>query len=239
MEENKTKKSVFEILSAINCNEHVEKKKQGNTELSYLSWAWAWHICKQNFPDAKYTIYERENGIPYWTDGKTCWVKTGVTIEGQEYIEYLPIMDFRNQSIPLDKVTSMDMNKAIQRSLTKSIGRHGLGLYLYAGEDLPDDGPKAEVIAVQATPPQPRQFNPEPMQTPALEDQNFGNLFPMEDMPANTAMDDLETKLLGCNNIDDLKLIWKDAQVLLADKPADLNSIKIKVAQLNRKLSNG
>ena len=127
-------KSPFAILNAINCNEHTEKKNN----LTYLSWAWAWQIVKTNFPDANYTIYEDANGIPYFTDGKTCWVKTGVTINGLEHIEYLPIMDFRNQSIPLEKVTSMDMNKAIQRSLTKACARHGLGLYIYAGEDLPE-----------------------------------------------------------------------------------------------------
>ena len=66
------------------------------------------------------------------------WVKTGVTIEGMEHIEYLPVMDNRNNSIPADKVTSMDVNKAIQRSLTKAAARHGLGLYIYAGEDLPE-----------------------------------------------------------------------------------------------------
>lgn len=126
--------SVFDVLNAINCNEHIEKKNG----LSYLSWAWAWSICKKHFPNAFYTIYERENGIPYFTDGKTAWVKTGVTINGQEHIEYLPIMDFKNLSIPLERVTSMDMNKAIQRSLTKALARHGLGLYIYAGEDLPD-----------------------------------------------------------------------------------------------------
>lgn len=128
------KTSSFAVLNKINCNEHTEKKNG----LTYLSWAWAWQITKSNFPDAYYTIYEDKDGIPYFTDGKTCWVKTGVTIQGLEHIEYLPIMDFRNQSIPLERVTSMDMNKAIQRSLTKCIGRHGLGLYLYQGEDLPE-----------------------------------------------------------------------------------------------------
>ena len=132
------KKSVFETLAAVDCREHIEKK--GN--LSYLSWAWAWHYVKSHYPDASYTIYERPDGTPYFTDGKTCWVKTGVTIEGLEHIEYLPIMDLYNHSLPLDKVTSMDMNKAIQRSLTKAAARHGLGLFIYAGEDLPmmDDG---------------------------------------------------------------------------------------------------
>lgn len=126
--------SSFSVLNRIDCSKHVEKK-QG---LSYLSWAWAWQIVKENFPDAYYTIYEAEGGIPYFTDGRTAWVKTGVTIQGLEHIEYLPIMDYRNSAIPLEKITSWDMNKSIQRSLTKACARHGLGLYIYAGEDLPE-----------------------------------------------------------------------------------------------------
>ena len=130
----KNTKSVFEILNAINVNEHTEKKGK----LTYLPWAWAWAKVKTNYPNATYTIYENMNGMFYHTDGKTCWVKTGVTIEGIEYIEYLPVMDNLNKSIPLEKVTSFDVNTAIQRSLTKAAARHGLGLYIYAGEDLPD-----------------------------------------------------------------------------------------------------
>ena len=128
------KKSVFQVLNAINVNEHTEKK--GN--LTYLSWAWAWAEVKKNYPTATYTIYENANGMNYHTDGRTCWVKTGVTIDGLEHIEYLPVMDMRNQSIPYERVTSFDVNKAIQRSLTKAVARHGLGLYIYAGEDLPE-----------------------------------------------------------------------------------------------------
>ena len=128
------KKSVFAVLNAVNVNEHTEKKNG----LTYLSWAWAWQEVKKRFPDAQYTIYEREDGVNYWTDGRTCWVKTGVTIGGLEHIEELPVMDYRNAAIPLDKVTSTDVNKAIQRSLTKACARHGLGLYIYAGEDLPE-----------------------------------------------------------------------------------------------------
>lgn len=127
-------KSTFAILNAINCNEHTEKKNG----LTYLSWAWAWGIAKTYFPDANYTIYDNPDGWNYWTDGRTCWVKTGVTINGQEHIEELPVMNSRNQSIPFEQVTSFEVNKAIQRSLTKALARHGLGLYIYAGEDLPD-----------------------------------------------------------------------------------------------------
>ena len=127
--------SVFETLNRINVNEHTEKKNG----LTYLSWAWAWAEVKKHYPTAFYTIYENAQGMNYHTDGRTCWVKTGVTIEGLEHIEYLPVMDFRNASIAADKVTSFDVNKAIQRSLTKAVARHGLGLYIYAGEDLPED----------------------------------------------------------------------------------------------------
>ncbi len=130
--------SIFAILNAINVNEHTEKKNG----LTYLSWAWAWAELLKRFPDATYTVYERDGQYGpcnYFTDGRTCWVKTGVTIQGKEYIEMLPVMDYRNKSIPLEQVTSTDVNKAIQRSLTKAIARHGLGLYIYAGEDLPED----------------------------------------------------------------------------------------------------
>lgn len=147
------KLSVFETLNAINVNEHTEKKNG----LTYLSWAWAWAEVKKHYPTAFYIIYENAQGMNYHTDGRTCWVKTGVTIEGLEHIEYLPVMDFRNASIPADKVTSFDVNKAIQRSLTKAVARHGLGLYIYAGEDLPeqdrggyDDKLGAAVLDIEA-----------------------------------------------------------------------------------------
>lgn len=131
MNENK---SIFETLFEINVNDHVEKKNG----LSYLSWPYAWAEVKKRFPNATYKVYETESGCIYFTDGKTCWVKTGVTIEGLEHIEYLPIMDYKNKAISLEDVTSFDVNKSIQRSLTKALARHGLGLYLYSGEDLPE-----------------------------------------------------------------------------------------------------
>jgi len=137
----------FEILNNINVSDKIEKKNG----LSYLSWAYAWGELKKRYPDATYTIYENPDGWFYFTDGRTCWVKTGVTVQGIEHIEYLPVMDFKNKSIPVDAVTSFDVNKAIQRSLTKAVARHGLGLYIYAGEDLPEEEakPKAEKKPVQ------------------------------------------------------------------------------------------
>lgn len=129
-----TATSAYAALSAIDCSKHVETKNG----LSYLSWAWAWGILKEHYPDATYTVYENAQGLFYHTDGKTAWVKTGVTVDGIEHIEYLPVMDFKNKSIPVREISSFDVNKAIQRSLTKAVARHGLGLYIYAGEDLPE-----------------------------------------------------------------------------------------------------
>lgn len=143
----KAEKSVFETLNSVNVNEKTERK--GN--LTYLSWSWAYGEVKKRYPDMNYTVYERETQygpVCYFTDGKTCWTKVGVTINGQEHIEMLPVMDFSNKSIPLERVTSMDVLKSIQRCLTKAIARHGLGLYIYAGEDVPED--EAETIRKKA-----------------------------------------------------------------------------------------
>ena len=148
-------KNYFTELNAINVSDKTEKKNG----LTYLSWAWAWGELKKLHPDATYTVYENKDGWLYHTDGRTCWVKTGVTVNGIENIEYLPVMDFRNNSIPADKVTSYDVNNAVQRSLTKAVARHGLGLYIYAGEDLPEGEEK----------PQERQTEKPPKAKPSAE----------------------------------------------------------------------
>lgn len=135
----------FTELNRVDVNEHTEKKGR----LTYLSWAWAWGELKKRHPDATYKIYESENGCLYHTDGRTCWVKTGVTVNGIENIEYLPVMDNRNASIPLEEITSRNANDAIQRSLTKAVARHGLGLYIYAGEDLPEGAEDSKIMRIQ------------------------------------------------------------------------------------------
>lgn len=148
--------SSFLVLSRIDCSAHIEQKNG----LSYLSWAWAWAELKKLYPRSYYTIYEDANGMFYHTDGKTCWVKTGVTLYDHntgtvlEHIEFLPVMDNRNKSIPKENVTSFDVNKAIQRSLTKAVARHGLGLYIYAGEDLPEVADIICEVCQKAIPPE-------------------------------------------------------------------------------------
>ena len=139
-------KNYFIELNSINVNDKTEKKNG----LTYLSWAWAWGEVKKLYPDANYKVYETIDGINYFNDGRTGWVKTGVIINGIEHIEYLPIMDYKNKSIPLEQITSFDVNKTIQRSLTKAVARHGLGLYIYAGEDLPEDAENSSVEKVES-----------------------------------------------------------------------------------------
>ena len=189
----------FKTLNAINVNDKTEQKNG----LTYLSWAWAWGEIKKLHPDANYTVYENLQGWNYFTDGRTCWVKTGVTVNGIEHIEYLPVMDYKNKSIPFESVTSFDVNKAIQRSLTKACARHGLGLYIYAGEDLPEDeqadtGKKTAQSGTQpAKPASPKQIE---ILSKAYTGDNLtkllqvNNITKIEDLP-QTKASELITKL--------------------------------------------
>tara|TARA_R110000822_G_scaffold28198_2_gene83907 strand:- start:1261 stop:1827 length:567 start_codon:yes stop_codon:yes gene_type:complete len=130
--------NVFKKLSTISIKDKVEKKGK----LDYLSWANAWALLKQNYPTAQRIVYEDPaTGLNYFTDGKTCYVKIGIVVNELEHIDYLPIMDFRNAAIVVDKVTMFDVNKTIQRSTVKAIGLHGLGLSLWIGEDIKEAPP--------------------------------------------------------------------------------------------------
>lgn len=135
MSETKQNTSVFSTLSTISVKEKIERK--GN--LDYLSWANAWAMLKAVYPDAQRKVYEHDHtGFNYFTDGKSAYVKVGIIVNGLEHIDYLPVMDFRNNAIPIEKVTAMDVNKTIQRSTAKAIAMHGLGLSLWTGEDIPE-----------------------------------------------------------------------------------------------------
>ena len=126
------KNNIFKELSSVSIKGKTDKKGK----FDYLSWATAWSLIKSEYPDAQRNVYESEHtGLNFFTDGKTAYVKVGITINGMEHIDYLPVMDYRNNSIAIDKVTSMDVNTAIQRSTAKAIAMHGLGLSLWIGED--------------------------------------------------------------------------------------------------------
>ena len=128
-------KSTFKTLASINVKDKIEKKGR----FDYLSWADAWAIVKDKYTDANRKVYESEHtGLNYFTDGNTAYVKVGVTLGGIEHIDYLPIMNHQNKSVKIESLTSFDVNKSIQRSMVKAIAMHGLGLSLWAGEDLVD-----------------------------------------------------------------------------------------------------
>ena len=150
----KEKYTHFETLNAINVNDKTEKKSNGSTELTYLSWAWAWQELKNKFPDATYEIEKFENNLPYIYDEETGYmVFTKVTIEGITHEMWLPVMDGANKAMKskpytyktkygdksVEAATMFDINKTIMRCLTKNLAMFGLGLYIYAGEDLPED----------------------------------------------------------------------------------------------------
>lgn len=144
----------FEKLNAINVNDKTEVKDNGQVKLTYLSWAWAWQECKKQFPDASYEIEKFENNLPYVYDENTGYmVFTKVTIEGITHEMWLPVMDEKNKAMKnksytyktkygekeVSPATMFDINKTIMRCLTKNLAMFGLGIYIYAGEDLPED----------------------------------------------------------------------------------------------------
>ena len=122
----------FDQLYGINVNDKVEKK--GN--LNYLSWCYAWAEFKKVYPDATYTVEKFDGTFCSGNEKMGYMVYTSVTAEGLTHAMWLPVMDQRNKSIL--QPTSFDVNKAIMRCLTKNLAMFGLGLYIYAGEDLPE-----------------------------------------------------------------------------------------------------
>ena len=149
----------FEKLSVINVNEHIENKNG----LAYLSWVWAWSEIKKQCPDANYEIEKFENNLPYTYDEDTGYmVFTKVTIDNQTYEMWLPVMDGNNKAMlnhpytykvkeykdgkqtgnyiekHVEPASMFDINKTIMRCLVKNIAMFGLGIYIYAGEDMPE-----------------------------------------------------------------------------------------------------
>lgn len=155
-EEKNETKTVFDRLFAVDVSEHIEKKDTGKGQsLSYLSWSYAWANVKKRYPTANYEICKfGEKQTPYVYDEKTGYmVFTKVTIEDVTHEMWLPVMDNRNEAMldhqrkiqyknytaTVEAATMFEINKTIMRCLTKNLAMFGLGLYIYAGEDLPVD----------------------------------------------------------------------------------------------------
>ncbi|WP_066066135.1 Sak single strand annealing protein [Neobacillus soli] len=124
-------KNYYEKLADINVNDHIEKKGK----FSYLSWAWAVDTLKKNHPDATWEVI-RHNGMPYIKTEVGYFVEVAVTVSGITHSQIHPVLNNFNK--PIDNPTSFDINTSIQRCLVKAIALHGLGLYIFAGEDLPN-----------------------------------------------------------------------------------------------------
>lgn len=174
-----SKKTVFERLSAINVNIHIEKKK----DLSYLSWAWAWSETKRACPDATYKIGETE-----FDENLGFMCHTTVTIEGETLEMWLPVMDGANKSMlkksytyttrygdkSVEAATTFDINKTIMRCLVKNLAMFGLGIYIYAGEDLPE-AEKSEAVMPKA-PVKPEQKEESDKITLKKDSENWNNV---------------------------------------------------------------
>lgn len=146
----------FIKLNSINVSEHVEKK--GNFD--YLSWPWAVQQLRQADPTATWSVV-RFDGLPYLKTEAGWFVEVSVTVQGITLSQIHPVLDARNN--PIQAPTSFDINTSIQRALTKAIALHGLGLSVYAGEDLPATDQQAPVTATKLKAP----ITEHPAATPA------------------------------------------------------------------------
>jgi hypothetical protein len=140
----------FEDVLSINVNDKTEKKEG----LTYLTWSWAWAEFKKIYPNATYSVKKNENGLPYFNDDNYgIIVFTEVTVDNLTHEMWLPVMNSSNKSMKsrgytyetkngekkVEQATMFDINKTLMRCLVKNLAMFGLGLYIYSGEDLPEE----------------------------------------------------------------------------------------------------
>lgn len=197
----------FERLAAKDVSAHVEKKETGKETLSYLSWTWAWDAFKREYPDAKYSVREWDGGKPYLFDENTGYmVATTITAGGETHGMWLPVMDGSNRAmtnkpyqvktkfktIDVAAATMFDINKAIMRCLVKNMAMFGLGLYIYAGEDLPFTGEEK----ADAAPKNVEEKEPEGGWVKYLTSDHIVRINSCETIPAlDTCMDKIKAEM--------------------------------------------
>ena len=143
----KKKENTFEKLNKIDVSKFTEKKGQFN----YLSWAYAVRELLKVCPDATWEVhlFENEHGTkqPYMKNGTGSYVQVSVEVDGVVRSQIHPVLDHRNQ--PIENANAFQINTSIQRCLAKAIALHGLGLYIFAGEDLPEADPLTKAQAYE------------------------------------------------------------------------------------------
>ena len=224
---SKEKKSVWETLSAIDVNDKTEEKNG----MTYLSWAWAWGKLKDHYPEATFKKHIHD-GMAYIKDEKgNAFVEVTVTVEGISATELFPVLNYKNKAIP--DPNAFEVNTALQRGLAKAIAYHGLGHYIYAGEDLPQidgetpqsEGKAKEVVdpIQEDTPTPPPPTEP----TPDVVSAENGEVKKTEDW---TMVTDAFHELINAHKSPDtLMKLWKNnakARKLLKEKrPNDYKEI--------------
>jgi len=150
--------NLFETLNKINVNDHIEKKGK----FSYLSWPYAVAELRKHAPDATWETVKFD-GKPYCQTDAGCFVEVAVTVNGITLSQIHPVLDVYNKTVK--SPDAFQINTSIQRCLVKAIALHGLGLYIYAGEDLPDTEPeqKSEKIDTRTAPLPKPEFTAERM----------------------------------------------------------------------------
>lgn len=229
------KMTKFDELVKLNVNDKTEKRKDGNTELTYLSWAWAWSYFKKQYPEATYEIvkFKNQNGeiVPYMYDEKTGYmVNTYISADGLNYEMWLPVMDSKNKAMKsepytyktkfngektVEAATMFDINKTIMRCLVKNMAMFGLGLYIYAGEDLPEQ----EEDLPHGQEPLSLVEIKEVINTPVNKKTNETDVFPATDSEENTNVEQNILFLINnCETEEELQNIFKNyKREILAD----------------------
>jgi hypothetical protein len=208
-------------LLKINVNDHTEKKNG----LTYLSWAWAWAEALKADPKASFKVEMQPHGGPLMQIGDTFMLWVTVTMFDKPMTCMLPVLDYRNK--PMSAPTSFDVNTSIMRCLVKAIAMHGLGLYIYAGEDLPEADGQAEPVIVKVV---------TPTATADVE-VNTGNA----DANAELFAEGMMTYTNHCTDVKGLNSYWKSNQTQLdslkVSRPDLYDQIRNRFAEIKKQLS--
>ncbi|UTT55183.1 DUF1071 domain-containing protein [Staphylococcus equorum] len=193
-----TEQTLFQQLNAINVSDHVEKKNNFN----YLAWTHAHEQLKKIDPDYKIKTHEfphpdvsnEQIFVPYLATPEGYFVQVSITVKGVTESEWLPVLDFKNKSLAKGQATTFDINKAHKRCFVKAAALHGLGLYIYNGEDMP------EQPFVSASEDEIKQVNDKVKQLAPLMKINEAQLKKKMNIPDKISTQDAEESLVRLDN---------------------------------------